>query len=91
MQAYAARVRQWEESDEGLAAAEHEGDAVFEGGFRVPGTAYGRLFDYQKTGVKWMWELHNQRAGGIIGDEMGLGKVGGCPTEPPTRLDNAAD
>ncbi len=80
MQAYAARVRQWEESDEGLVAAEHEGDAVFEGGFRVPGTVYGRLFDYQKTGVKWMWELHNQRAGGIIGDEMGLGKVGGPPT-----------
>lgn len=22
-----------------------------------------------------MWELHNQRAGGIIGDEMGLGKT----------------
>ena len=22
-----------------------------------------------------MWELHTQRAGGIIGDEMGLGKT----------------
>lgn len=36
---------------------------------------YDRLFDYQKTGVKWLWELHTQRAGGIIGDEMGLGKT----------------
>ena len=27
------------------------------------------------AGVKWMWELHTQRAGGIIGDEMGLGKT----------------
>ena len=27
------------------------------------------------TGVKWLWELHTQRAGGIIGDEMGLGKT----------------
>ncbi len=27
------------------------------------------------TGVKWMWELHTQKAGGIIGDEMGLGKT----------------
>ena len=36
---------------------------------------YTRLFDYQKTGVKWLWELHTQRAGGIIGDEMGLGKT----------------
>jgi hypothetical protein len=23
------------------------------------------------TGVKWLWELHTQRTGGIIGDEMG--------------------
>ena len=27
------------------------------------------------AGVKWMWELHTQRAGGIVGDEMGLGKT----------------
>ena len=27
------------------------------------------------AGVKWLWELHTQRAGGIIGDEMGLGKT----------------
>ena len=30
---------------------------------------------YQKTGVKWLWELHTQQAGGIVGDEMGLGKT----------------
>ena len=30
---------------------------------------------YQKTGVKWLWELHVQQAGGIVGDEMGLGKT----------------
>lgn len=30
---------------------------------------------YQKTGVRWLWELHMQQAGGIIGDEMGLGKT----------------
>eukprot|EP00775_Hariotina_reticulata_P009427 gene9427-9593_t len=34
--------------------------------------AYGRD---ERTGVKWLWELHTQRAGGIIGDEMGLGKT----------------
>ncbi|KAI3460968.1 hypothetical protein Pfo_017631 [Paulownia fortunei] len=28
-----------------------------------------------KVGVQWLWELHCQRAGGIIGDEMGLGKT----------------
>lgn len=26
-------------------------------------------------GVQWLWELHCQKAGGIIGDEMGLGKT----------------
>ena len=30
---------------------------------------------YLLIGVKWLWELHTQRAGGIIGDEMGLGKT----------------
>jgi DNA excision repair protein ERCC-6 len=24
--------------------------------------------------VRWLWELHGQNAGGILGDEMGLGK-----------------
>ena len=32
-------------------------------------------FRYQKTGVRWLWELHGQQAGGIVGDEMGLGKT----------------
>jgi DNA excision repair protein ERCC-6 len=50
-------------------------DALFDGGLRVPGSIFGRLFDYQRTGVKWLWELHCQRAGGVIGDEMGLGKT----------------
>ena len=50
-------------------------EVIFEGGYRIPADIYGRLFEYQKTAVKWMWELHNQRAGGIIADEMGLGKT----------------
>ncbi|KAK1661494.1 hypothetical protein QYE76_049653 [Lolium multiflorum] len=48
---------------------------ILEGGLRIPGSVYGQLFDYQKVGVQWLWELHCQRAGGIIGDEMGLGKT----------------
>lgn len=31
--------------------------------------------EHGPVGVKWLWELHTQRAGGIIGDEMGLGKT----------------
>lgn len=50
-------------------------DAVFEGGFKIPGDIYPSLFDYQKTGVQWLWELFAQQVGGIIGDEMGLGKT----------------
>jgi len=46
-------------------------DVHFDGGLRVPGSMFDRLFDYQRTGVKWLWELHCQRTGGIIGDEMG--------------------
>lgn len=44
-------------------------------GFRIPGDIWTSLFAYQKTGVRWLWELYNQRTGGIIGDEMGLGKT----------------
>jgi DNA excision repair protein ERCC-6 len=50
-------------------------DTVFDGGFRIPGDIYPALFDYQKTGVQWLWELYSQQVGGIIGDEMGLGKT----------------
>jgi DNA excision repair protein ERCC-6 len=50
-------------------------DAEFEGGYRIPGDLYPSLFDYQKTGVQWLWELYSQQVGGIIGDEMGLGKT----------------
>ncbi|MBE7179663.1 MAG: DEAD/DEAH box helicase family protein, partial [Terriglobus roseus] len=50
-------------------------DAVFDGGLRIPGDIYPSLFDYQKTGVQWLWELYSQQVGGIVGDEMGLGKT----------------
>lgn len=50
-------------------------DTVFEVGYRLPGDIYPSLFDYQKTGVRWLWELYSQQVGGIIGDEMGLGKT----------------
>ncbi|KAI4945519.1 hypothetical protein J4E91_007861 [Alternaria rosae] len=52
-----------------------EADTEFDGGFRIPGDIYPALFDYQKTGVQWLWELYSQNVGGIIGDEMGLGKT----------------
>lgn len=53
----------------------HIPDTTFHGGFKIPGDIYPNLFDYQKTGVQWLWELYSQQVGGIIGDEMGLGKT----------------
>lgn len=50
-------------------------DTEFGGGYRIPGDIYPSLFDYQKTGVQWLWELYSQQVGGIVGDEMGLGKT----------------
>ena len=52
-----------------------EPDARLDNDFKVPGDIYSSLFDYQRTGVQWLWELYSQRVGGIIGDEMGLGKT----------------
>ncbi|KAL2650118.1 hypothetical protein R1flu_018246 [Riccia fluitans] len=64
-----------EESLDGEDGSDEEYDAELDGGLKIPGRIYNNLFDYQKTGVKWMWELHCQNSGGIIGDEMGLGKT----------------
>lgn len=66
-----------EENQEGVEDVEG-GEASFvtlEGGLKIPDSIFSQLFDYQKVGVQWLWELHCQRAGGIIGDEMGLGKT----------------
>ena len=74
--AFANEVRRVEgrEEKEGE-EAEDSLDVAFDGGYVLPGRIWDRLFGYQKTSVKWMWELHCQRAGGIIADEMGLGKT----------------
>ena len=52
-----------------------ESEILFDGGLRLPTETYDSLLEHQKTSLKWLWELHCQRAGGIIGDEMGLGKT----------------
>mmetsp|Transcript_12003 Transcript_12003/g.26179 ORF Transcript_12003/g.26179 Transcript_12003/m.26179 type:complete len:1309 (-) Transcript_12003:106-4032(-) len=51
------------------------GAVVYEGGLEIPAWINDRIFPYQRTGVRWMWELHCQGAGGVVGDEMGLGKT----------------
>ncbi|KAK3163634.1 hypothetical protein QOZ80_1AG0006200 [Eleusine coracana subsp. coracana] len=64
-----------EDEDQEAEDSDGLGPVILEGGLRIPGAIYEKLFDYQKVGVQWLWELHCQRAGGIIGDEMGLGKT----------------
>ena len=34
-----------------------------------------KLHQYQKEGVRWLWGLFQDSIGGVLGDEMGLGKV----------------
>ncbi|KAH9281166.1 DNA excision repair protein ERCC-6 [Echinococcus granulosus] len=50
-------------------------EKVLEGGLRVPGEIWSRLYAYQREGVAWLWGLHQHGVGGILGDEMGLGKT----------------
>ncbi|KAJ5681716.1 DNA repair protein rhp26 [Penicillium maclennaniae] len=64
-----------EEQDEWLKPHPTEPDMELANGLRIPGDISRYLFDYQRTGVQWLWELHQQMVGGIIGDEMGLGKT----------------
>ena len=44
---YEQRVNAWEAGN----ALDPDDDIVFDGGYRIPGTIYSRLFDYQKTGT----------------------------------------
>ncbi|KAL3531219.1 hypothetical protein ACH5RR_010541 [Cinchona calisaya] len=73
-----ARSSDYEE-DDGKDVEDVDGEGstfvALEGGLKIPEATFSKLFDYQKVGVQWLWELHCQRAGGIIGDEMGLGKT----------------
>ena len=31
---------------------------TLEGGFKIPAKIFDNNFDYHKTRVKWLWELH---------------------------------
>lgn len=70
-----AQTESEEEQEEWYMPHPTRPDAEFESGYRIPGDIYTSLFDYQWTGVQWLWELYSQQVGGIIGDEMGLGKT----------------
>jgi DNA excision repair protein ERCC-6 len=50
-------------------------EVVIDGGLSMPASLFDKLFEYQKTGIKWLAELHNACCGGCLADEMGLGKT----------------
>eukprot|EP00978_Attheya_sp_CCMP212_P020984 scaffold60734_cov59-Attheya_sp.AAC.3 len=41
----------------------------------VPRPLYDSLYNHQKSGVQWMASMHNNQIGGILGDDMGMGKT----------------
>lgn len=70
---YEDRVDEWLESGvENMRDMEERdqnesppGACEFPGGLIIPAWMNNRLFPYQRTGLRWMWELHTQDAGGI--------------------------
>ena len=43
--------------------------------FCIPANIYENLFDHQKEGVKWLYQLYREKKGCVLGDDMGLGKT----------------
>ena len=45
--------------------------------FRLAAQVAGMLYSHQRTGLEWLWSLfEGRKGGGILADDMGLGKVG---------------
>lgn len=42
---------------------------------RVPATLSAKLFDYQREGIRFLYNLYISNRGGILADDMGLGKT----------------
>ncbi len=57
-------MRQMKEQDDD---EQKPGAVRFPGGLNIPAWVNDRLFGYQRTALRWMWELRLQGAGGIVG------------------------
>jgi len=58
-----SRMKAMKERDDSEAPP---GAEEYEGGLLVPEWMNNRLFSYQREGLKWMWELHQQLVGGVV-------------------------
>lgn len=54
--------------------AKEEGFEVAEG-LRCPRWLWEALYAHQQEGVRWLWNLHQQNVGGVLADDLGLGKT----------------
>ena len=85
LKAYSARVKAYTRERAKLRLANIMEDGTefkkldemvrIEGNLKIPKDIWDNLYEHQKTGVRWLWELHQLGCGGILGDEMGLGKT----------------
>lgn len=66
---------------DGMAADAAVDVVAFDGGFQLPSALFRRLFPYQQVGVQWLWELHQQRAGGAPTPLW----LSPCPHKPSRR------
>ncbi|XP_012701323.2 protein CHROMATIN REMODELING 24-like [Setaria italica] len=41
----------------------------------VPGRLYQKLQPHQQEGLHWLWRIYCQHSGGIVADDMGMGKT----------------
>ena len=55
----------------------NEDDSITLESIEMPKELIDRMYEHQRDGVKWMYNLHmnTNRYGGILGDDMGLGKT----------------
>ncbi|XP_070808054.1 DNA excision repair protein ERCC-6-like [Pituophis catenifer annectens] len=76
-----ANIKKLEEDLASLAVEEEEDDDgifvdVCQSGLMLNGEMHDKLFDYQREGVAFLYQLYrDRRKGGILADDMGLGKT----------------
>jgi SNF2 family DNA or RNA helicase len=46
---------------------------VWVGGLRLERIVFDKLYPHQREGVAWLWKVHSELGGGVLGDDMGLG------------------
>ncbi|KAE9546017.1 hypothetical protein FO519_010771, partial [Halicephalobus sp. NKZ332] len=78
---FSRRLRNYEaslkESETGESSVSTEDDDFHElnEDYKISNSVWSKLYKYQKTGIRWLHELHSHCVGGILADEMGLGKT----------------